>query len=374
MNVKKKGLCISMVAIAAVVAMLGGLTAGFNTSMDKLEIAMEKTTSDAVLASSNIKDETLVNVPIMYYDQKLDECVNVYDGALLSALNSRQFGWSECGYYSGEIETGLVDGMLSNTVTPVALDGGKLATNRGVKAESFDRWFKTVDGASRNYAGALGLTYKAAEQSFTYDSTAFYPLDELVAFDGLSDDGHNHLFTLSLGVPVSVVADGSEAFEITADDDTWVYVGDKLVIDMGGVHAASTGKLEIRENGEIYTGVNMDALAYAGAKLTPGGAGVIRVFHADRDGAESVFKLKFDHMVLNIADTEVAAASTSGDAVEIAFDPNDPYYVAPLGASLIHKVDNTEALKFTVTVEVVAMGVLAFALVYMISRMVKKNL
>ena len=111
--------------------------------------------------------------------------------------------------------------------------------------------------------------------------------------EAVNRDGNNHLFTFNLGVPVRVLADGNEEFSIYADDDTWVYIGDKIVIDMGGVHEATTARFKINNEGEVYSAVNGEEFAYSGVKLTRDTGAIVRIFHADRDSTESVFSMRF---------------------------------------------------------------------------------
>ena len=101
--------------------------------------------------------------------------------------------------------------------------------------------------------------------------------DEIV-----NSDGNNHLFTFNLGVPFEVMGEGKEAFSIAADDDTWVFLDDKIVLDMGGIHGVINGRFKVQENGEIYTALGDEALAYSGVKLTKGERSIVRIFHADR--------------------------------------------------------------------------------------------
>ncbi len=374
MKVRNLGFIISLLVIgASVVGMIAGV-AQMSQSVEELAVEMTKSQADVILASANVENEASVTVPILYYDQKMDDCVDLYS-SVAHVADGRQFEWSECGYQNFVLEEEIVGGELSSEFLPVAV-GGEVMTNRGIKYD-FSRWFSQVDGKSKSYGSTINLIYDAKTASLKYENNAFYPLDALTmsATEGewmprnesVNNDGHNHLFTANLGVPIQVLMNGSERFEITADDDTWVFVDNKLVIDLGGIHEAMKAAFEIRNTGEVYSGINGN-FAFAGVKLEEGGSAVIRVYHADRDsGTDSVFNIALVNMVPNITNTTIANVSEPSDGMEIAYDPSNPSYVAPLGESLTVKPNRGRALKTAVTVQVMVVGVFAVVAILAVS-------
>lgn len=280
-------------------------------------------------------------VPVLYYIQKADECVNLYDKASRAALKKRQFEWTSCGYYHDKIETGLVEGELSESYLPVAI-GGLETSNRGVKGENFARWFKNVEGVSESMSGWFNLSLENGV--LTYEDENFHPVDGL--------------FTMSFGLPIMVTADGDEEFEISADDDTFVYVGNRLVLDMGGIHSESTGRFIINENAEVYAGVGEESLAYTGVTLKKGEASVIRVFHANRDSKNSVFGVKIYGMALGVVER-------NGETV-VNYDSMNPGYVAPLGESMTVAIDQSRIIAMADNVKMLSFGIIAVCLTALI--------
>ena len=137
---------------------------------------------------------------------------------------------------------------------------------------------------------------------------------------------------------------------------------------MGGLHDVTKAEFEIRSNGEVYSAVENDDFAYTGVKLEEKEPAVIRIFHADRDsGTDSVFKISFVNMVPNITDATLA----KGSGVEIAYDPSDPSYVAPLGESLTIRPNRSKALKTAVVVQGIVIGVLAIVVAVVVSTGVR---
>lgn len=349
-----------------VLTVLGMSAIIFSLSNTVRELAVEVTSKqpEAILASANVKNDTVVNVPILYYDQKMDECADIYDVSLFSVVKNRQFEWASCGYFTNALEADMVEGALDEDYLPVA-SGGQMLSNRGVWGDNFARWFHAVDGLSTSYAGTLGLVYNESSRIFKYENENFYPLDEidLAGDESVNSNGHNHLFTLSLGVPFQVIADGSEKFEIAADDDTWVFVGSKLVLDMGGIHDEMSAHFMINEDGEVYAAVGDEDYAYAGVKLNGGDSTVVRIFHADRNSESSVFKLYFANMLPNINNSSLAKSG----GVEIAYNPADPSYVAPLGENMKVAPDRQKTLAVSVVVQTTVVCMLAVIVMTAIS-------
>ncbi|MBQ2695589.1 hypothetical protein IJG04_03075, partial [Candidatus Saccharibacteria bacterium] len=349
MKYRKIGFILSLVVLVGVLAGIGFTCVGLQESVAELNTEVSRTTADVILASAEISDETAVTVPVTYFDQMADACVDLYDLSMTDALSVRQFEWASCGYYNSELEQGMTEYELDSDYLPVAI-GGDLLPNRGVSGDNFGRWFNAVDGKSVQYASTLTLGYEASEARFFYENDNFYPLNGLavVPSEGVNNDGKNHLFTVNLAVPFRVLADGNEEFEITADDDTWVFVGTKLVLDMGGVHDAMTGRFMINENREVYAGVGEESLAYSGVNVSEDSA-IVRIFHADRNSSESVFKVNLINMVPNI--TSATLASQGVEGVEVAYDPSNPSYVAPLGESLTMRPNRSQAMMNAVIAE-----------------------
>ena len=344
---RKKTQIYVYTALGVLVLMIFLSILGLSKSVSDISEEAISRTPEAILASKGLDEEASISLPVAYFDQRADECVNLYDTAVSSKLYSRQFEWASCNYTNRDIEQGMVDYYLGEDYLPVA-KGGKLVSNRGLT--DMTRWFSPVEGKSKEHIGDIRLDYKAERGAeFSYSSNDFYPLDEFKFSDGdeVNHDGHNHLFTMSFAIPFTVGLSGDESFEITADDDTFVYFGNELVLDMGGIHGPISGKITIDENGEVNSAVFIEELAYAGINVSEGDNVAIRVYHADRDSVESVFRVKTHGMSLTVMEAKIAGGEMG---TQVAFDPSDPMYVAPLGETSIFRPDGTRGYIIMATV------------------------
>jgi fibro-slime domain-containing protein len=108
---------------------------------------------------------------------------------------------------------------------------------------------------------------------YHYANSAFFPIDGL-GYGNQNGDPHNYAFTLEMHNTFTYQA--GQTFSFTGDDDVWVFINGKLVIDLGGVHPAQSAS------------VNLDSLALA-LGLTAGNNYSFDLFFAERHTVASDF-------------------------------------------------------------------------------------
>jgi len=168
-------------------------------------------------------------------------------------------------------DPGIVKASLGDDGKPVYASSGTTKTTTG-KA-NFDQWYRDVDGVNKTFPFPITLS-SGAGGVFTFSNAAFFPLDG----KGWGNEGHEHNFHFTYELRTTFAYKGGETFEFTGDDDLFVFINKKLVIDLGGVHGAENAK------------VNLDARA-GELGIEKGKVYSLDFFFAERHTSESTFRI-----------------------------------------------------------------------------------
>jgi fibro-slime domain-containing protein len=168
-------------------------------------------------------------------------------------------------------EEGIVAVDLGTDKKPVfAGDGLSTVTN----AADFDQWYRDVPGVNMTFEHTLPFV-QSANGTAVFDTNMFFPLNGRGFEEGNPGDNFHFTFELHMRFLYS----GGEVFTFRGDDDVFVFINNKLALDLGGVHVALEGSIDL------------DAQS-ADLGIVAGNEYDIDMFQAERHRIESNFRVE----------------------------------------------------------------------------------
>lgn len=150
--------------------------------------------------------------------------------------------------------------------------------------DSFNQWYRNVPNVNAAKAVSIVMKRKEGTNRYIFDSktdepwksrSGFYPINDDL-FGNYSRTGKNYHFTTELATRFAYRKGAGDIFKFTGDDDVWVFIGGRLVIDLGSLHAKKEQTIEL------------DRLDW----LVDGKIYELKVFHAERHTVESNFRIE----------------------------------------------------------------------------------
>ncbi len=189
-------------------------------------------------------------------------------------------------HFSGSTASkGIVQATLGSDQKPVyAASGAFTDPNNGQQTTSkadYDQWYRNTDGINKPYI--VYLYFEPSNGVLTFQSQTFFPIDGV----GWGNTCHepdatctpqDHNFGFTTEVHTQFTYKGGETFSFTGDDDLWVFINNKLAIDLGGLHQ------------QLSDQISLDAQASA-LGISKGNTYNLDLFHAERHTTASDFRV-----------------------------------------------------------------------------------
>lgn len=150
---------------------------------------------------------------------------------------------------------------------PGDTNGSKSSTEGGANhgGDPMAQWFRDVPGMNVAKELSITLVRQPNTNKYVFDDKSdpsfmnlggFFPINAQL-FGNSAGDNKNFHFTYQLDTEFVFEKGKGHTFTFTGDDDVWVFVDGKLVIDIGGVHGAVSQTIQMDrlnwlENGKTY--------------------------------------------------------------------------------------------------------------------------
>lgn len=228
---------------------------------------------------------------------------HIYDGTsftevtYLDSTGTVQTNRKCQGHVTGMVLDSLVNG------NPARVDSLSYPWDKCAAAHEIEKWFIPVEVASDKagnvYTNAtcrdIDLSLDAegfwlADISESHPDGGFFPLDDFEYLDSAktvknpkfdwderqsTPNGKRHNYSFSMKISAQFQYVKGQYFEFRGDDDVWVFINNKLVVDIGGCHSP------------VEDAVDLDTLGLVEGETYP-----FHIFFSERNATGSNFKMR----------------------------------------------------------------------------------
>lgn len=287
-------------ALAGLAVIAGGLAIG-NSGSDPYASLPSQLALQATIRDFKAYNETGGHPDFQYFSGSttvglVQDTLDATGKPVVASLRGRTIGGQYMDSTGRNINPALYSAALGDRIGTLGVGG----TGNGLtSAERFAQWYRDVSGVNASKQVSLTLNRVANTNRYVFDSATdapyssrggFFPINGEL-YGNYSNTGKNFHFTTEINTEFIYKRGQGQVFKFTGDDDVWVFIGGKLVIDLGGLHSRA----------EQY--INLDRLAW----LVDGQSYRLDIFHAERRTSESNFRME-----TTLELRTVAAPATTG--------------------------------------------------------------
>ncbi|KAF2078236.1 hypothetical protein CYY_000426 [Polysphondylium violaceum] len=157
----------------------------------------------------------------------------------------------------GNLTPGLVKTSLNQVSrVPELVSTAQTALNNQGRIKSpttFKWWFASNPATNVPIQSPMVLNYQDRSGVYSYSNSYFFPIDgkgwdATGKYRIYSNGSVNHNFHFCLKINSKFTYKGTEEFLFVGDDDVWVFIDNKLAVDLGGLHSREQASINLKSS------------------------------------------------------------------------------------------------------------------------------
>lgn len=143
------------------------------------------------------------------------------------------------------VDWGIVAPILGPDRTPVYM-GGPDGTSSTSGEAAFYQWYHDSDVSMKTTVSLPLTPMPGSTEFYQYRGRPFFPIDDQL----FGNEGNEHNFYFTLEAHEDFIYQEDQQFTFQGDDDTWVFINNRLAIDLGGTHQTASATIKLTPRAE----------------------------------------------------------------------------------------------------------------------------